>query len=79
VNCVFLFDDAVEDGGRETKRGSVGGSSMFSAAIQPTGKRVRSSLAAPGINILSAVPATIARRPLTEFVYTTDELPPSPT
>jgi hypothetical protein len=74
VNCVFLFDYVSEDAARATRLRSVGGSSVFSVTIQPPGRRVSSSLVAPGINVFSAGQTTIACRPLTEFVYTTDEL-----
>jgi WD40 repeat protein len=74
VNCVFLYDYFVEDAAGATKLCTVGGSSVFSPTIRPVGKRVSSSLVAPGINVFSAGQTTIACRPLTEFVYTTDDL-----
>jgi WD40 repeat protein len=67
VNCVFLYHYIDEDSPARKRRPNPAGD-------KPQGKRVGSSLVAPGINIFSGGSTTISCRPLTEFLFTSDDL-----
>jgi hypothetical protein len=70
VNCVFLYHYVDEDGEAKKHQGTAAPPSTG----ERTGKRVNSSLVAPGINVFSGGSTTVSCRPLTEFLFTSDDL-----
>jgi WD40 repeat protein len=74
VNCVLLYNYWVEESQRSKKLRPGGSTSSMAPQVPPPGRRPNSSLVAPGMNIFSAGPTTIACRPLSEFTYTSDDL-----